>query len=751
MLWAAQTAWCEQRYWILLEDGTQRTGEQLDSWLGGEGAIKLDGKPVGDKNNPLRIVRDTSLISENPGPHIRLTNGDVLPGRLEQLAPASMDAATEHFIVRPALDAHNAVANRQIVRVREHCVAQIVLEGAGQTRYRPGWISFRDGREITARSIRFDGDAIRGLADDDLFTASLREVREIHLPDRNLIEGVLDDAVYAEGDVSGRIVRVRLAAGAQFTFPGDMIATEFRLKDATRRGRLQGDIELRAIRPVWALDTVLLDRREVVLASYRRNDEVPLSLLPVVRVQEAHGLHAWPWRRNRSVGGELLRSGNLAADLGIGAHAASEVVFQLPEAALELSGYVGIDTAVGKGGCAKAQVHRDQVGEKPIWESGFLIGGQQPVSLGRIHVGGAKQLVLVADVAHQGRPPGADPLDIRDEVDWLLPTVRVDLAKIPQTERDLGFWIPALAGWEPSPETARHLQLQPAWSSSEGEWRMATLLADAAWPDPNDAKALRNDAPIMEFRRTLKVSLVNARLPVAAGRNDGNRGSHVVTVEVDGEELGSTMNGPIKTTASSLRQRFDSRHWILGDFASREVTVSIVATPHRTVRQPAPLIVWEMATPRPLIEGLPPSGRPLAPDVPITALKPIKIKSEHDVKLDIQRGKLVDGQPLCVCGYPLDEGFGAPTGSEITYALDPSWGRFVAVIGLADGWQGAGPYQILLDGEPHWSNSPSKAFGRNDPGQQIDVVIPPGHKTITLVIGGRESQGAWAHAGFVRE
>ena len=42
----------------------------------------------------------------------------------------------------------------------------------------------------------------------------------------------------------------------------------------------------------------------------------------------------------------------------------------------------------------------------------LMIGNRRPASL-----------VLVADMAHRQRPSGTDPLDIRDYVDWLEPTL----------------------------------------------------------------------------------------------------------------------------------------------------------------------------------------------------------------------------------------------------------------------------------------------------------------------------------------
>ena len=135
----------------------------------------------------------------------------------------------------------------------------------------------------------------------------------------------------------------------------------------------------------------------------------------------------------------------------------------------------------------------------------------------------------------------------------------------------------------------------------------------------------------------------------------------------------------------------------------------------------------------------------------LTSLVPEQVSISRGEKKEIEPGKLTDGRPLSILGWRFDTGLGMPTGSEITYKLDPSWRRFVALIGLADGWHAVGPYEILLDGQTHWRTKDPETFDRNTPGRQIDVAIPKGHKTITLKLHGQESYGAWAAAGFLRQ
>jgi hypothetical protein len=172
-------------------------------------------------------------------------------------------------------------------------------------------------------------------------------------------------------------------------------------------------------------------------------------------------------------------------------------------------------------------------------------------------------------------------------------------------------------------------------------------------------------------------------------------------------------------------------------------------TPHGDARATPAGIIWEDVAIRPLIENLPKGGNPIRPDVPLTEIEPVKASGVAAKQLE--RGKLTNGKPLSILGHEFDEGFGTPCNISLTYRLDPSWKRFVTVVGLADNWQGVGPYEILLDEKPHFQTTAPSTFGRNTPGSQLEVPIPTGHKTITLKVKGESSLAAWANAGFMKE
>ena len=172
--------------------------------------------------------------------------------------------------------------------------------------------------------------------------------------------------------------------------------------------------------------------------------EVPLSLLPATVLKQKAGFHQWPWRRNQNVEGGPLGSGHFTVDLGVGTHPYCEIAFQLPPHAGEFSTLLGLDRSVGRGACAVCSFDQDQVVGRPLFTSEFVRGGEEPIPVGPLRVGAAKRLVLVTEFGDEGRPAGGYPLDIGDQVDWLMPFVNVEESAADRLESLKRF----LPGWE---------------------------------------------------------------------------------------------------------------------------------------------------------------------------------------------------------------------------------------------------------------------------------------------------------------
>ncbi len=197
---------------------------------------------------------------------------------------------------------------------------------------------------------------------------------------------------------------------------------------------------------------------------------------------------------------------------------------------------------------------------------------------------------------------------------------------------------------------------------------------------------------------------------------------------------------------------FEDKYFTLGQFAGKTITATLRITPKGSPGQKASGIVLGDMSPVPIVMDLPEDGATLKPQVSITSLKPLAVKYRRENKQEIAAGKTIDGKPLDLIGWPFADGYGMPQGeSTLTYALDPAWTTFVAVIGVNNnGWWGIGPFEVLLDDEVAWRSADPEQIGRTTEARQIEVHIPAGHKTITLRVDKKSQIGAtWADAGFV--
>jgi len=183
------------------------------------------------------------------------------------------------------------------------------------------------------------------------------------------------------------------------------------------------------IQPAWSLDALRVPFGRICMRWSFVPGRVPLSRVhPTTSVAPP----LLPWRVNRNSEGQLFHSGGQQYGWGFGVHAYSELSFTLPQYATSFEARLGLDRVVDTGGCVRARVFLGSTTEKPLYASGLLIGSTKTVATGSIAIGapakGPKRLILQADMAHRDRPPGTDPLNIRDKLDWLDPVIGFDAA-----------------------------------------------------------------------------------------------------------------------------------------------------------------------------------------------------------------------------------------------------------------------------------------------------------------------------------
>jgi len=394
-------------------------------------------------------------------PYVEMIGGDRLPGEVVDFRFAGTspyDVTPPHFVVQPSIDAALPAGwQRAKLRVIERFVRRVAWKPRPGDRYEPGTVFFGDGRSAPFRSARFNRGFVQLLSEKGIETAAFAEIAEIHFPRRDPWEAYYDELAVLSPDGRSSIVYLETAGGVRLTGSAERFHA---------RGHGPANRQLRwwaVVQPAWCLDPIYVADDAIVARSVFAPHQAPLSRISPEEARPADTLSGRGWSRriDRNVQGGVLESGGRLYRYGFGVHAPSELTFTLPGAARTFRSRIGLDRIAGAGGCVRARVFVGGTRGKPLFESPFLVGSQQTVDTGAISLPANKeadaQLVLQVDSAHRGRPAGADPLDIRDTLDWLEPTVDLDATIVRQevakrTSQPLPIW----KDWAVDPDKASY-------------------------------------------------------------------------------------------------------------------------------------------------------------------------------------------------------------------------------------------------------------------------------------------------------
>ncbi len=726
------------RYHAWRDNGELVSDNSIRDWHSAQHEPRIQNRAFFEDANPARVLRDMQLESKLVGPYVEMANGDIVGGRLIGIYPADHVRGLPPRAVIALTSPLRSGSKQSEIHARPEYVVRAVYAREPPPASRPGTVEYADGRKEFFKAVRFTPDGIRALTGSGGFRADYGELAAVGLPADGQVDrltALLDDLRSPCPEPESFVTRLRTTDGSVLTYRS-------RMRQTTHH---HGPLHL--VQPAWSWDAIAVRQDTIAGCTYWRNNEIPLSLLPAETLDErSYTGFLWPWRRDRNVRGGPLAIGELFADVGIGTHSYSAIAFDLPPGAEAFSAWIGIDASIA-GGCAVCGIYRDRVGGQRLWQSGFLRGSDEPVRVQLSGLRGAKRLVLVTDFGETGRPPGSDAFDIRDEVDWLMPTVKIDRNRLPPDSRELTDFVPQLAGWKISKADRQRIEMVSYWHPKQTRWMTAMR--------PNVSGAMKMTDKLFSLSKTITVSPTNAWVAISAAKDNHGQNGHLVDVLVNGEKHPSIMNGDVKTNKSP--GDFDGRVWSLGPFVGQKIELTVAVHPMYDGTYELPGILWEHVSVEPIIRNLPADGQPIQPDVPLTSLKFLGYQEKGSPQRNLlARGKLTDGQPLEIRNYAFHDGFGILGGErhEVVVHLDPSWRRFVAVIGLADGAYAVGPYEILLDDELYWQSSSGTdgdgTYGRQTTAEQISVEIPPGHKKMTLRVKGHQIHAGFAHAGFTK-
>lgn len=408
----------ENRYTAVFVDGTRIEGGKLSGWDRPGAKPKINGRALLDEKKPVRWLKhDRQHAAPRPTAMVEFFGGDVLPGRVIEVRGQN---GKPTLVVEPEAmlrDAEGQPASQVIVQAR--WVRRIVWQRAGEGDYRPGTLLFSDGRKLAYRSLKFAGGSIELLTDAGRREVSLGEVAELHLPRRDPWEVYYEQLAVLSPKCTARLVQLQMTDGLRVTSSTDLMQV-----DTLPGGRYFRHV----VRPAWTDQPLVLDHPRVGVMRFFMPHEVPLSaILPERVVRRAVLGGSWRPRQGHSVRGGPLRSGGVTFGWGLGVQAHSELYFALPSCARAFRSYVGLDESVGsRGGCVRALVYADKPTGKPLYRSDVLVGSSKVIDTKKVWLKGLRQIVLVADAAHEGRPAGADPLDVRDALNWLEPQFELE-------------------------------------------------------------------------------------------------------------------------------------------------------------------------------------------------------------------------------------------------------------------------------------------------------------------------------------
>ncbi len=444
----------EPRFVAAFADGSKIEGNNLHDWHTTESMPRLDGRALLEPANPMRWLVDRALTpAPIPEAYVETTSGDRLPGEvLFHVAAGTTlyEPLPAHFAVRPAAGAlrvEQSTSDDPRVRVLARFVRRIVWQRRDVDRYEPGTLFYRDGRKVAFRAARFSDDSVQLLLADGQARASFREIAELHLPQPDFWGDYFDELSVLSPQGNSLLMQVETTGGVIAT-------TSLSRFTANVQGNPADSSRWRhGFQPAWSLDVLWVIGGDVSVRRVFSAHQVPLSRVPPSSVEQQSLLAgaAWPWQANRGVQGGVLRGGKDECGWGLGVHALCRLTYPLPPMVESFRSRVGLERSVGTGGCIRARVLQGEAKEpRSLYQSDFLVGSENTADTGNLVLeGDGGPLVLEIDPAHEGRPDGADPLDIRDSAGWFDPLLVLETDAL-RAELERRVWgnVAALAGWE---------------------------------------------------------------------------------------------------------------------------------------------------------------------------------------------------------------------------------------------------------------------------------------------------------------
>jgi hypothetical protein len=730
------------------------SGKVISGWNATTSAAKLDDRLLFDK--PTGVIRYLERLDAKinlTGPFIELFNGDVLPGNLiAHHSGNTLTGLTAHYVVRLRLPLAPYGSDDGTIRIKANRVKRLVFSSVSNQKiakvaHDPGTVVLANGQVLKTDELRWSATGLRGISDTSSFNANWDELSIVDPPVDKVfsdMDAVLDDLLAPAVDPLARIGRLVTTHGAILTYREDMLVPQIRADKALYH----------AVQPAWSLDSISAAFGEIAVIGYRDHNEIPLSSFPATLL-EKRSLTGFshPWKRNQNTRGGILASGSMVTDIGLGTHSYSKLAFAIPtDIVTRFRGYVGIDRIAQGGGCVRVKILRGIVGGDAVdaYQSGHLLGstGQTPFDINDFTK--CDRIILETNFGDQGRPVGADPFDIRDDVSWMLTLLTIDVAAV-QSRAWWGLqqYDPQLANWTIPENFKSQVKVSAYWNAAEGRW-----MHGLSWKTPI---ATVVGTPIMEFNQKVVLTLNNSWITVSGASDGIGDKTATLRVTVNDEPVISSRSGDVNLQGPV--GSFDMNHWALGALLGDEVEIKVQIMPREAgTYQPQGFTIGALGL-QPLITGLPEGEALPVPDIPLTSLEPLSFKLLGYTEMP-PVGILREEIPLQTGGLLITDGYVFPSEGELVYKLQPDYEQFVMIIGRDQTTQlSFGPCEVLIDDEVVWTSKelfaerdvqdqqkdrPEGIFIVSSRSTYISIPIPNGHASLTI-----RNQSQATHLGFI--
>ena len=527
----------DSRYLVQWCDGTRTVGARLGPWHDTKAVPKLEDRELFNPSNPVRWVMDVAAVRVAPERWLEFVGGDRLPGRVIAFRDGSQSPRRRlppHLIVVPEqrIDAPDSSGSSEI-HVTTAWLRRIVWRQVAQA-FRPRTVFSSDGRQLEYRAMRFGEHSVFLLREGGVVEIPFAEIDELHLAPMDPWEAYFDQLTALAPGAEHRLVRYETTSGLRVT------STTERFQAMSYGAVDNPSSWYHLAQPAWSLQPLWMAADSIRLREYFGPHEVPLSKIEPVRTRYEGTLgDFWPWQADRNVEGGWLESGGQIYAWGFGVHGNSELEFVLPEAARAVRTCLGLDHLAGLGGCARGVI-RVEPASAPLFVGKTLVGSTEVQNTNRLAFDPnrpPRRLILQTEAAPPDAPPGADPLDIRDAVDWLEPLLELDPQRVASEQLlRAARMIPCWQGWRVTTAEAPHVRLVTQWDEYGGAPRAYQLLVAAA-PGPMRVSGRLTPRP---YRDQLLVSV--SRPP--------NVSPSRLEIRVEGRPVG-TFDIPVRASAEA--------------------------------------------------------------------------------------------------------------------------------------------------------------------------------------------------------